>query len=413
MPKWEPISFNTISEALVELRRGNLVIVVDDENRENEGDFVGAAEKCTPEMINFMAAQGRGLICAAITEQRTEEIGLDLMVPKDENNALHATPFTVSVDLKHGTTTGISTADRAKTVKALSDPQITKEDFARPGHVFPLKSTEGGIFQREGHTEAATDLMGLAGLRKAGVLCEILKEDGTMARLPDLVEIAKQHNLKIITIRELIRYRLRMESRVERVVTVQLPTRSGEFELIAFRDNFTHQEHMALVKGSWSQDEDVLVRIHSECLTGDVFHSARCDCGDQLEIAMQLVQEKECGVVLYMREEGRGIGLVSKLKAYSLQECGFDTVQANRALGFDADQRDHSVAAHMLHALHVKRVQLLTNNPNKCSWLENYGIKLVKRIPILSSSTPNKLGKSYMKVKKEKLGHIIAIDKEK
>lgn len=413
MPKWKPISFNTISEALVELRRGNLVIVVDDENRENEGDFVGAAEKCTPEMINFMAAQGRGLICAAITEQRAEEIGLDLMVPKDENNALHATPFTVSVDLKHGTTTGISTADRAKTVKALSDPQIVKEDFARPGHVFPLKSTEGGVFQREGHTEAATDLMGLAGLRKAGVLCEILKEDGTMARLPDLVEIAKQHNLKIITIRELIRYRLRMESRVERVVTVQLPTRSGEFELIAFRDNFTHREHMALVKGSWSQDEDVLVRIHSECLTGDVFHSARCDCGDQLEIAMQLVQEQECGVVLYMREEGRGIGLVSKLKAYSLQECGFDTVQANRALGFDADQRDHSVAAHMLHALHVKRVQLLTNNPNKCSWLENYGIKLVKRIPILSSSTPNKLGKDYIKAKREKLGHIIAIDKEK
>ena len=408
MPKWKPISFSTISEALSELRRGNLVIVVDDENRENEGDFVGAAEKCTPEMINFMAAQGRGLICAAITEQRTEEIGLDLMVPRDENNALHATPFTVSVDLKHGTTTGISTADRAKTVKALSDPQITKEDFARPGHVFPLRSTEGGAFQREGHTEAATDLMGLAGLRKAGVLCEILKEDGTMARLPDLMEIAKQYNLKIITIRDLIRYRLRMESRVERVVTVQLPTRSGEFELIAFRDNFTHREHMALVKGSWSQDEDVLVRIHSECLTGDVFHSARCDCGDQLEIAMQLVQEKECGVVLYMREEGRGIGLVSKLKAYSLQECGFDTVQANRALGFDADQRDHSVAAHMLHALHVKRVQLLTNNPNKCSWLENYGIKLVKRIPILScSSTPNKLGENYMKVKREKLGHII------
>ena len=413
MPKWDPICFNTISEALVELRRGNLVVVVDDEKRENEGDFVGAAEKCTPEMINFMAAQGRGLICAAITDQRAEEIDLDLMVPQDENDALHATPFTVSVDFKHGTTTGISTADRAKTVKALSDPQITKEEFARPGHIFPLKAMKGGVFQREGHTEAATDLMGLAGLRKAGVLCEILKEDGTLARLPDLMEVVKQHDLKIITIKDLIRYRLRIESRVERVVTVQLPTRLGEFELVAFRDNFTHLEHLALVKGSWGRDDDVLVRIHSECLTGDVFGSARCDCGDQIEVAMKLIQEQECGVVLYMREEGRGIGLISKLKAYSLQECGFDTVQANRALGFDADQRDYSVAAHILHALHVERVQLLTNNPNKCSWLENYGIKLVKRIPILSSSTSNQLAKSYLKVKKEKLGHIIAIDKEK
>ena len=407
----ELICFNTIPEALVELRRGGLVIVVDDEKRENEGDFVGAADKCTPEMINFMAAQGRGLICTAITEQRADEIGLKLMVPSDENDSLHATSFTISVDFKHGTTTGISTADRAKTVKALADSNIAQEDFSRPGHIFPLRAVSGGVFQREGHTEAAVDLMDLAGMRKAGVLCEILKEDGSMARLPDLMEIAKRFSLKIITIKDLIRYKLRFESRVERVVTVQLPTRWGEFELIAFRDNLTSQEHLALVKGSWAKDDDVLVRIHSECLTGDVFGSSRCDCGDQLETAMKLIQEHDSGAVLYMREEGRGIGLINKLKAYSLQECGFDTVQANRALGFDADQRDHSVAAHILHALHIERVQLLTNNPNKCSWIENYGIKLVKRIPILSY-TNNKFRENYLKIKQEKMGHIITLDKK-
>ncbi|MXY15291.1 MAG: GTP cyclohydrolase II [Proteobacteria bacterium] len=405
----EPISFSTIPEALVELRRGNVIIVVDDDNRENEGDFVGAADKCTPDMINFMATEGRGLICTAITEQRAEEIGLKLMVPQGENDSLHTTSFTVSVDLKHGTTTGISTADRAKTVKALADSNITQEDFSRPGHIFPLRAVDGGVFQREGHTEAAVDLMGLAGMRKAGVLCEVLKEDGSMARLPDLMEIAERFSLKIIAIKDLIRYKLRFESRVERVVTVQLPTRWGEFELIAFRDNLTGKEHLALVKGSWDKDDDVLVRIHSECLTGDVFGSARCDCGDQIQTAMKVIQEHDCGVVLYMREEGRGIGLVNKLKAYSLQECGFDTVQANRALGFDADERDHSVAAHILHALHIERVQLLTNNPNKCSWIENFGIKLVRRIPILSY-TNNQFRKKYLKSKQEKLGHIITMD---
>lgn len=407
----QPIQFDAISEALMELRRGRLVITVDDEKRENEGDFIGAAEKCSPEMINFMASQGRGLICTAISEQRADEIGLKLMVPSDENDSLHTTSFTVSVDLKHGTSTGISAADRAKTVKALADSNITQEDFSRPGHIFPLRAADGGVFQREGHTEAAVDLMDLAGMHKAGVLCEILKEDGSMARLPDLMEIAKRHSLKIISIRDLIRHKLRFESRVERVVTVQLPTCWGEFELIAFRDNLTGQEHLALIKGSWAKDDDVLVRIHSECLTGDVFRSSRCDCGDQLETAMKLIQEHRCGVVLYMREEGRGIGLINKLKAYSLQECGFDTVQANRALGFDADQRDHSVAAHILHALHIERIQLLTNNPNKCSWIENYGIKLVRRIPILSQSD-NQFRKKYLKAKKEKMGHIIALDKE-
>ena len=408
----EPTSFSSIAEALVELRRGKLVIVVDDENRENEGDFIGAADKCTPEMINFMATHGRGLICAAITEQRADEMGLKLMVPPEDNNALHATPFLTSIDFKHGTTTGISAADRAKTVKALADSNVGQADFCQPGHIFPLRAVNGGVFKREGHTEATIDLLDFAGLRKAGVLCEIMNPDGSMARVPELLKLAKQFALKVITIRDLIKYKLRFESRVQRVVTVQLPTRWGEFELIAFRDNFTDQEHLALVKGSWGKDDDVLVRIHSECLTGDVFGSSRCDCGDQIETAMKLIQEHDSGVVLYMREEGRGIGLISKLKAYSLQECGFDTVQANRALGFDADLRDHSVAAHMLHALNIERVQLLTNNPNKCSWIENYGIKLVRRIPIMSS-TNNQFRQNYLKTKQEKMGHILTLNKKR
>ena len=407
----EKIRFNTVSEALIELRRGKLVIVVDDETRENEADFIGAADKCTPEMINFMATHGRGLICTAITEQRADDLGLKLMVQEDENDALHATPFTVSVDAKHGTTTGISAADRCKTVKALADSNITIEDFSRPGHIFPLRAANGGVFKRNGHTEAAVDLMDLAGLRKAGVLCEIMNKDGSMARAADVIDLANHHSLKVITIKDLIKYKLRYESRVQRVVTIQLPTRWGEFELIAFRDTFTDQEHLALVKGSWGQSDDVLVRIHSECLTGDVFGSSRCDCGDQIQIAMKLIQDHDSGVVLYMREEGRGIGLLNKLKAYSLQECGFDTVQANRALGFDADHRDYSVAAHILHALNVKRVQLITNNPNKCSWLETYGIKLTKRIP-MATSAGNVFRENYLKTKGEKMGHIIPLKKK-
>ena len=400
------ISYNTISEALIELRRGKLIIVVDDDTRENEADFIGAADKCTPDMINFMATHGRGLICSAITQQRADELELKLMVAPEDNDALHETPFTISVDFKHGTTTGISAADRAKTVKALTDSNITSEDFSRPGHIFPLRAAEGGVFKRNGHTEATVDLMDLAGLQKAGVLCEIMNEDGSMARGEDVMRLAKQFSLKVITIKDLINYKLRYESRVERVVTIQLPTRWGDFELIAFRDTFTDQEHLALVKGSWGHDDDVLVRIHSECLTGDVFGSARCDCGDQIQIAMKLIQEHECGVVLYMREEGRGIGLLNKLKAYSLQECGFDTVQANRALGFDADHRDYSVAAHMLHALDISRVQLITNNPNKSKWLETYGIKLTQRIP-LATHAGNVFRERYLKTKKDKMGHII------
>ena len=404
-------NFNTISEALIDLRRGKLVIVADDDTRENEADFIGSAEKCTPEMINFMAAHGRGLICAAITQQRADELGLKLMVSPEDNDALHETPFTVSVDFKHGTTTGISAADRAKTVKALTDTNITSDDFSRPGHIFPLRATEGGVFKRNGHTEAAVDLMDLAGLNKAGVLCEIMNKDGTMARRDDVMALAKKHLLKVITIKDLINYKLRWESRVERVVTIQLPTRWGEFELIAFRDTFTEQEHLALVKGSWGQNDDVLVRIHSECLTGDVFGSARCDCGDQIQSAMKMVEEHGRGIVLYMREEGRGIGLLNKLKAYSLQECGFDTVQANRALGFDADHRDYSIAAHILHALNVKQVSLISNNPNKSSWLETYGIKLTQRIPLLTQSG-NVFREKYLKTKEDKLGHIIPMKKK-
>ena len=404
------VKFNTISEALIDLRRGKLVIVADDDTRENEADFIGSAEKCTPEMINFMAAHGRGLICAAISQQRADELGLKLMVAPEDNDALHETPFTVSVDFKHGTTTGISAADRAKTVKALTDSNITSDDFSRPGHIFPLRATEGGVFKRNGHTEAAVDLMDLAGLNKAGVLCEIMNEDGTMARRDDVMNLAKKHSLKVVTIKDLINYKLRWESRVERVVTIQLPTRWGEFELIAFRDTFTDQEHLALVKGSWGQNDDVLVRIHSECLTGDVFGSARCDCGDQIQSAMKMVEEHGRGIVLYMREEGRGIGLLNKLKAYSLQECGFDTVQANRALGFDADHRDYSIAAHILHALNVNQVSLISNNPNKSSWLETYGIKLTQRIPLLTQSG-NVFREKYLKTKEDKLGHIIPMKK--
>ena len=405
------VSINSISEALVDLRRGKLIIVLDDESRENEADFIGAASRCTPEMINFMATHGKGLICSAITQQRADDLELKMMVPEDENDALHTTPFTVSVDVKHGTTTGISAADRSKTVKALADSKVKTENFSRPGHIFPLRAANGGVFKRNGHTEAAVDLMELAGLPKAGVLCEIMNKDGSMARLTEVVHLARQHSLKVITIKDLINYKCRYESRVERVVTINMPTHWGEFELIAFRDTFTGQEHLALVKGSWGQDEDVLVRIHSECLTGDVFGSGRCDCGNQIQIAMKLIQEHESGVVLYMREEGRGIGLLNKLKAYSLQECGFDTVQANRALGFDADHRDYTVAAHMLHALNINRVQLITNNPNKCSWLNTHGIKVIKRISI-ATSADNVFRERYLKTKGKKMGHIIPMRKK-
>ncbi len=402
------MKFNSISEALIELRRGKLIIVVDDEDRENEGDFIGSADKCNPDMINFMATHGRGLICTAITCERANEIKLSPMVTENQNDSIYSTPFTVSVDFKHGTTTGISAQDRAKTVKALSDSRVTSEDFTKPGHIFPLTSRKGGVFERAGHTEATVDLMDLAGLTKAGVLCEIMNDDGSMARVPDLFEIAKKFNLKIITIKDLINYKLRYESRVQRVISVEMPTKYGEFELIAYRDVYTDKEHLALVKGAWASDEDVLVRIHSECLTGDVFGSSRCDCGSQLEISMRMIEQNGTGIILYMREEGRGIGLFSKLKAYSLQEAGLDTVQANRALGYDIDQRDFSVAANILHALNVEQIQLITNNPDKCASMQGYGINIVGRIPIICNDT-NHFHKRYMETKKEKLGHVINI----
>ena len=399
-------TFNTVSEVLEDLKLGKLVIVVDDESRENEGDLIGAADKCTPEMINFMATHGRGLICAAITEERTKKLDLDLMVEVDENDALHNTAFTVSVDYKHGTSTGISAADRYRTIQALADPSINAQDFARPGHVFPLRATKGGVFRRDGHTEATVDLMELAGLRPAGVLCEIMKDDGNMARLPDLIEFARKHRLKILTIKDLIKHRLRYESRVEREITVQLPTCWGDFELTAFRDIYTDQEHLALVQGSWQPEDNVLVRIHSECLTGDVFGSARCDCGEQIRIAMDMVQQNQQGVIIYMREEGRGIGLLNKLKAYALQEQGYDTVEANIKLGFDADQRDFSIAAHILRALNVENVQLITNNPDKCSWMSAYDINMVERIPMICP-TDSEFRKKYLQTKRDKMGHVI------
>ncbi len=404
------MKFNSISEALIELRRGKLVIVADDENRENEGDFIGSAEKCSPEMINFMATHGRGLICTAISRSRADELKLAPMVSDEQNDSAYSTPFTVSVDFKHGTTTGISAEDRSKTVKALADARVKEEHFFKPGHVFPLVAAEGGVFEREGHTEATIDLMDLAGLSNAGVLCEIMNTDGSMARVPDLFEIAKKFGLKIITIKDLINYKLRYESRVQRVISVDMPTKWGQFELIAFRDVYTNREHLALVKGAWGSEEDVLVRIHSECLTGDVFGSSRCDCGDQLAIAMRMIEQSGAGIVLYMREEGRGIGLFSKLKAYSLQEAGLDTVQANRALGYDADHRDYSVAANILYALNVERVQLITNNLNKCSWMQGYGINIVGRIPVISKDN-SYFQKKYLETKVEKMGHVINLKK--
>lgn len=401
-------TFNTVPEALEDLKLGKLVVVVDDESRENEGDLIGAADKCTPEMVNFMARYGRGLICAAITEERSRKLGLDLMVESDDNNALHQTPFTVSVDYVHGTTTGISATDRYKTIKALSDPAVTANDFARPGHIFPLRATRGGVFRRDGHTEATIDLMELAELSPAGVLCEIMKENGDMARLPDLIIFAQEHDLKILTIKELIKYRLRYESRVEHEVTVDLPTCWGEFKISAFKDIYTNREHLALVHGSWKPDDNVLVRIHSECLTGDVFGSMRCDCGEQVRMAMDMVQQKQQGIIIYMRDEGRGIGLVNKLKAYALQEQGLDTVDANLQLGFESDQRDFSVAAHILRALNVKNVQLITNNPDKCEWMEAYGINLVDRIPMIAP-TDSEYRRKYMEAKRDKMGHVIEL----
>lgn len=396
-----------IEDAIEAIRAGEVVIVVDDEDRENEGDFLTAARNATPEVINFMAKHGRGLICAPLTEARCEELGLDLMVR--DNTALHETPFTVSVDVKgRGTTTGISAADRSKTMLALIDPATRSEDLARPGHIFPLKAQNGGVLRRTGHTEAAVDLARLAGFEPAGVIVEILNDDGSMARLPQLREISRQFGLKLISIEDLVAYRMRTERLVEREVEVQLPTAHGDFRLIAFRQHSSGEEHLALVKGEWSEDDPVLVRVHSSCVTGDIFGSCRCDCGPQLHRAMELVEREGRGVILYMQQEGRGIGLLNKLKAYKLQEQGADTVEANLMLGFDMDARDYGVGAQILHDLGVRKMRLLTNNPRKRTGLVGYGLEIVENLPIEIQA--NVHNRNYLLTKKRKLGHHLDLD---
>lgn len=395
---------DTIESALEDLRQGKLLIVVDDEDRENEGDFITAAHNVTPEIINFMSKHGRGLICAPITEQRCDELNLNLMV--QNNTVLHQTPFTVSVDLRgHGCTTGISAHDRAKTVQALINPDTKPDDLGRPGHIFPLRARNEGVLRRAGHTEATVDLARLAGFEPAGVLVEIMNDDGTMARLPELREIAKKFDLKIISIKDLIEYRLRTERLVEEEVHVHMPTKYGDFELYAFRQTNTGENHLALKKGKWEEGEPVLVRVHSSCFTGDILHSLRCDCGEQLHKAMEMVDKAGKGVVLYMNQEGRGIGLFNKLKAYKLQEEGKDTVEANLALGFKMDERDYGVGAQILRHLGVSKIRLMTNNPRKRAGLEGYGLEIVENVPI--EVDPNPHNQFYLQTKRDKLGHEI------
>ena len=395
---------DSIESAIDDIKNGKLVIVVDDEDRENEGDFVTSAISVTPEIINFMSKFGRGLICAPLAEARCEELGLDLMVNK--NTALHATPFTVSVDLLgNGCTTGISASDRAKTIQALIDPATRPDDLGRPGHIFPLKAKCGGVLRRTGHTEATIDLARLAGHGEAGVLVEIMNEDGSMARLPELIKIAKSFDLKLVSIQDLIAYRLKTESLIHEDVRVKMPTKYGDFELIAFKQIDTGEEHMALQKGHWKSGEPVLVRIHSSCMTGDILGSLRCDCGDQLHHAMQMVEAEGKGLILYMNQEGRGIGLLNKLKAYKLQEDGMDTVEANLELGFAMDERDYGVGAQILRHLDVSKIRLITNNPRKRAGLSGYGLEIVETLPI--EIVPNKHNKKYLQTKRDKLGHDI------
>ncbi|WP_057936683.1 bifunctional 3,4-dihydroxy-2-butanone-4-phosphate synthase/GTP cyclohydrolase II [Algoriphagus resistens] len=400
----EKYILDPIEEAIEAIKNGEVIIVVDDEDRENEGDFICAAETVTPEIINFMATHGRGLICAPLIEDRCEKLGLDLMV--GNNTAAFETPFTVSVDLiGHGCTTGISASDRAKTIKALVDDSIDPSELGKPGHIFPLKAKRGGVLRRAGHTEAAIDLARLAGYSAAGVLVEIMNADGTMARLPDLVDVAKKFNLKLISIKDLIAYRLKHESLIQREIGVDLPTDFGDFELIAFRQTNTQELHLALIKGKWEKDEPVLVRVHSSCMTGDIFGSCRCDCGPQLHGAMQMVQKEGKGVILYMNQEGRGIGLINKLKAYKLQEEGMDTVQANLALGLPSDSRDYGVGAQILRDLDVRKLRLISNNPQKRVGLLGYGLEIVEQVPI--EIAPNVHNEKYLQTKRDKMGHNI------
>lgn len=402
----DKIKINTIEEALTDLRQGKMIIVVDDEDRENEGDFLIPARYVTPEIINFMAKHGRGLICMPMEVERCNELGLDLMVTR--NTDTHKTAFTVSVDyFGGGNTTGISAADRSRTVQALIHPESKPEDFARPGHIFPLQAKEGGVLRRPGHTEAAVDLAKLVGAEPAGVIVEIMNDDGTMARLPELREIADKHDMKIITIKDLIQYRLKNETLIERQIDVQLPTEYGDFELFAYKESNTGTLHLALVKGTWEKDEPILVRVHSSCVTGDIFGSCRCDCGPQLAAAMQMVEQEGKGVILYMNQEGRGIGLLNKLKAYKLQENGRDTVEANLELGFKMDSRDYGTGAQILRDLGVSKMRLMTNNPKKRAGLIGYGLEIVENISIEIPSNPH--NQHYLNTKKLKMGHDLQL----
>ncbi len=398
---------NTIEEAIIDLQKGKVIIVVDDEDRENEGDFVGAAEHASPEMINFMATHGRGLICVPMTKHRTEELELDLMVRR--NTASHETNFTISIDLLgHGCTTGISASDRSKTIKALIHPTTKPDDLGRPGHIFPLIAKEGGVLRRTGHTEATVDLVTLAGFSPVGVLVEIMNEDGSMARLPDLMVIAQKLDLKIVSIKDLITYRLRHESLIKKEVTVQLPTEWGNFQMTAFTQLDSGEQHLAITKGDWEESESILVRVHSSCITGDIFGSCRCDCGPQLHKSMEMIEKEGKGAILYMHQEGRGIGLVNKLKAYELQESGMDTVEANLHLGFKPDVRDYGIGAQILRFIGIRKMRLLSNNPSKRAGLIGYGLEVVETIPIIIESNP--YNEKYLKTKRDKMGHIFTQD---
>ncbi|WP_423128469.1 bifunctional 3,4-dihydroxy-2-butanone-4-phosphate synthase/GTP cyclohydrolase II [Gaoshiqia sp. Z1-71] len=395
---------NTIPEAIAAIKNGDLVIVVDDEDRENEGDFIAAAELITPEKVNFMATYGRGLICVPLTETRCEELELDLMV--GQNTSSHQTPFTVSVDLiGYGCTTGISASDRAKTIKALANPNTRPEELGRPGHIFPLKAKNRGVLRRTGHTEAAVDLARLAGLKPAGVLVEIMNEDGTMARLPQLMEVAERFKLKIVSIADLIAYLLRTESLIDQGEEVEMPTKYGDFRVIPFRQKSNGAEHMALIKGSWEEHEEILVRMHSSCMTGDIFGSLRCECGDQLHKAMSLIEKAGKGVIVYMMQEGRGIGLMNKIAAYKLQDEGLDTIEANIHLGFQADERDYGVGAQILRNVGVSNMKLMTNNPVKRAGIEGYGLKVTEVVPL--EVEPNEFNQRYLKTKRDRMGHFL------
>ncbi|GAA4132221.1 bifunctional 3,4-dihydroxy-2-butanone-4-phosphate synthase/GTP cyclohydrolase II [Sphingobacterium lactis] len=399
------IKLNTIEEAIEDIRAGKVIIVVDDEDRENEGDFVTAARNATPEIINFMATHGRGLVCAPLTEERCRELNLGLMV--NQNTAVYETNFTVSVDLQgYGCTTGISASDRSKTIKALIDPNIRPEELGRPGHIFPLIAKDGGVLRRTGHTEASVDLARLAGFEPAGVLVEILKDDGEMARLPDLIKVAERFDLKIISIEDLIEYRLKHDTLIQEEVAVDMPTLWGDFKMKAFTQKNTGEQHLALYKGEWKEDEPVLVRVHSSCVTGDIFGSCRCDCGPQLHKAMEMIQQEGKGIIVYMNQEGRGIGLINKLHAYKLQEQGVDTVDANLQLGFKADLRDYGVGAQILRYMGVTKMRLMSNNPTKRAGLIGYGLEIVDNVPI--EIQPNQYNEEYLKTKRDRMGHTLS-----